>query len=118
MTAVFNNTYVDLVSRGLGSRQWAILQACVVESELYPTDSSHWWIDLTTLLTVAHSRSEWVSLQRAARRLSVTGGWYYKKRELEYRGGRRGLAVRLKPPEQDRAHALDLHRRLAGLHGR
>ncbi len=99
-------------------KQWEILQACVLESELYPNDSSYWWLDLGALLAVPHTRSEWVSLQRAARRLSETGGWYYKKREIEYRGGRRGLAVRLKPPEPDREHALDVHRRLAALHGR
>jgi hypothetical protein len=59
-----------------------------------------------------------VSLQRAARRLSITGGWYYKKREVEYQGGRRGLAVRLKPPQNDRDSALALHRRLGALYGR
>lgn len=116
--AISTTLILNLMSRGVGSRQWAILQACVLESELYPTDSSQWWIDLRTLLTIGHSRSEWISLQRAARRLSVTGGWYYKRRELEYRGGRRGLVVRLKPPEQDREKALELHRRLAALYGR
>ena len=102
----------------MGSRQWMILQACVLESELSPNDSSQWWIDLKSLLTVGYSRSEWASLQRAAMRLSLTGGWYYKKRELEYRGGRRGLAVRLKPPQKDQHQALFLHRRLSALHGR
>lgn len=98
-------------------KQWAILQACVLESELYPNDSAYWWIDLTTFLTVGHTRSDWISLQRAARRLSETGGWYYKHRELEYRGGRRGLAIRLKPPLPDLDQAREVHRRLAALHG-
>ena len=89
-----------------------------MESELYPTDSAYWWIDLKTLLMVGYTRSDWVSLQRAARRLSETGGFYYKHREVEYRGSKRGISVRLKPPKPDRAKALEVHRRLAGMHGR
>jgi hypothetical protein len=107
------------MSRGPGSRQWHILQACTLASELHPDDRSRWWVDLRSMLVPGSPRSDWVSLQRAARRLAVTGGRYYGQRHIEYRSGRRGSFVRLKPSAEQEAlsqrRERELQRRLAAL---
>lgn len=110
------------MSRGPGSKQWMILQACVIAAEVHALDSSRWWINLQALLPPGSTRSDWASLQRAARRLSITGGRYYQWRNIEYRGGRRGIRIRLQPTaesqiEEERARSRDreVRRRLDAL---
>ena len=110
------------MSRGPGSKQWTILQACVIAAEVHARDTAHWWIELKSLIPPGSPRSEWASLQRAARRLAVTGGRYYTWRNVEYKGGRRGIYVRLKPTgvaleEEELARRRDreVRRRLAAL---
>jgi hypothetical protein len=110
------------MSRGPGTKQWSVLQACVVAAEVHEREPSRWWIDLKTLIPPGSPRSEWASLQRAARRLSITGGKYYRWRNIEYRGGRRGIYIRLKPTgealfaeEQARRREREVARRLAAI---
>lgn len=98
------------------------MQACVIAADVYANDTARWWIDLKSLIPPGSPRSEWASLQRAARRLAITGGKYYRWRNIEYRGGRKGIYVRLKPTgealveeELIRRRERELQRRLAAL---
>jgi hypothetical protein len=99
-----------------------ILQACVIAAEVHSRDTSRWWIDLRSLLPPGSTRSDWASLQRAARRISITGGRYYTWRNIDYKGGRRGLFIRLRPTGEAlseealvRAREREVSRRLAAL---
>ncbi|MGE0056560.1 MAG: hypothetical protein AB7P33_12965 [Dehalococcoidia bacterium] len=110
------------MSRGPGSKQWMILQACVIAADVHARDTSRWWINLRSLLPAGSTRSDWASLQRAARRLSITGGRYYQWRNIDYKGGRKGIFIRLQPQGEAlseeqliRAREREVQRRLAAL---
>jgi hypothetical protein len=99
-----------------------ILQACVIAAEVHSRDTGRWWINLRSLLPAASTRSDWASLQRAARRISITGGRYYEWRNIVYRGGRKGIFIRLRPTgdalsqeQLIRAREREVQRRLAAL---